>query len=75
MKRAKQIFPRPIRGPLRPIVHCPTQRYNMKTRRGKGVSFLRYSDHHFSTRLIQAFLCVCPLLIWALCSQDSRSWS
>merc|ERR1712137_615069 len=31
-----RIFPRPVRGPIRPVVHCPTQKHNMKTRAGKG---------------------------------------
>merc|ERR1711979_134544 len=30
------LFPRPAAGLLRPIVHPPTQRYNMKLRLGKG---------------------------------------
>merc|ERR1719183_1420657 len=36
LKRAAAQFPRPVRGPLRPVVRCCTQRYNMKTRKGKG---------------------------------------
>ena len=34
--RAKKIAPRPIEGPLRPIVHCPTSRYNRRLRLGRG---------------------------------------
>uniref|UniRef100_A0A0C9RU87 60S ribosomal protein L13 n=1 Tax=Wollemia nobilis TaxID=56998 RepID=A0A0C9RU87_9CONI len=37
-KKAVKIFPRPTAGPLRPIVHCQTQRYNMKVRAGRGFS-------------------------------------
>uniref|UniRef100_A0A0D6QZ55 60S ribosomal protein L13 n=1 Tax=Araucaria cunninghamii TaxID=56994 RepID=A0A0D6QZ55_ARACU len=37
-KKAVKIFPRPTTGPLRPIVHCQTQRYNMKVRAGRGFS-------------------------------------
>lgn len=36
IKKARQIAPRPIRGPLRPIVRCPTFRYNAKIRAGRG---------------------------------------
>jgi len=32
----KKIAPRPVEGPLRPIVHCPTVRYNSKLRLGRG---------------------------------------
>jgi len=34
--KAKKTFPRPVAGALRPIVHPPTQRYNFKTRLGRG---------------------------------------
>mmetsp|Transcript_53091 Transcript_53091/g.113373 ORF Transcript_53091/g.113373 Transcript_53091/m.113373 type:complete len:217 (+) Transcript_53091:107-757(+) len=36
--KAAKIFPRPVGGLLRPIVHCPTSRYNMKIRLGRGFS-------------------------------------
>mmetsp|Transcript_34141 Transcript_34141/g.79192 ORF Transcript_34141/g.79192 Transcript_34141/m.79192 type:complete len:218 (+) Transcript_34141:83-736(+) len=38
VRKAKiaKIFPRPAAGLLRPVVHPPTQRYNMKLRLGKG---------------------------------------
>jgi len=32
----KKIAPRPVEGPLRPLVHCPTVRYNAKLRLGRG---------------------------------------
>merc|ERR1711920_6576 len=35
-EKAKKLFPRPAAGLLRPTVHPPTQRYNMKLRLGKG---------------------------------------
>ncbi|CAJ1445733.1 unnamed protein product [Effrenium voratum] len=34
--KAAKVFPRPAAGQLRPLVHPPTQRYNMKLRLGKG---------------------------------------
>ena len=34
--KAKKTFPRPVAGSLRPLVHPPTQRYNFKTRLGRG---------------------------------------
>lgn len=36
IKKAKSVFPRPAKGPIRPIVHCPSQRYNTKIRPGRG---------------------------------------
>lgn len=35
-KKAVKIFPRPTAGPLRPIVHGQTLKYNMKIRAGRG---------------------------------------
>ncbi|CAN1271510.1 60S ribosomal protein L13-1 [Linum perenne] len=34
--KAVKIFPRPIAGPLRPVVHGQTRRYNMKLKAGRG---------------------------------------
>eukprot|EP01012_Entosiphon_sulcatum_P020031 TRINITY_DN24_c0_g1_i1.p1 TRINITY_DN24_c0_g1~~TRINITY_DN24_c0_g1_i1.p1 ORF type:complete len:265 (-),score=52.41 TRINITY_DN24_c0_g1_i1:23-709(-) len=36
-QRALRIFPRPIKR-LQPVVRCPTQRYNWKSRLGRGFS-------------------------------------
>nr|QBH73312.1 putative cold induced protein [Frankliniella cephalica] len=36
IKKAKAIAPRPAKGPLRPIVRCPTFRYHTKVRAGRG---------------------------------------
>jgi len=36
IKKARKIAPRPVAGPLRPIIRCPTVRYNMKVRAGRG---------------------------------------
>ena len=38
IKKAARIAPRPAKGPLRPIVHCPTSKYNMRIRAGRGFS-------------------------------------
>eukprot|EP00820_Chromera_velia_P026916 Cvel_35456.t1-p1 / transcript=Cvel_35456.t1 / gene=Cvel_35456 / organism=Chromera_velia_CCMP2878 / gene_product=60S ribosomal protein L13-1, putative / transcript_product=60S ribosomal protein L13-1, putative / location=Cvel_scaffold6485:1921-2596(+) / protein_length=165 / sequence_SO=supercontig / SO=protein_coding / is_pseudo=false len=37
-EKAAAIAPRPLAGKLRPTVHCPTQRYNMRLRAGRGFS-------------------------------------
>ncbi|RZF41499.1 hypothetical protein LSTR_LSTR000213 [Laodelphax striatellus] len=36
IKKAKAIAPRPVKGPLRPIVRCPSIRYHTKVRIGRG---------------------------------------
>ena len=37
MEKARRVFPRPASS-LRPIVRCPTFRYNTRVRAGKGFS-------------------------------------
>ncbi|XP_044753444.1 60S ribosomal protein L13 [Coccinella septempunctata] len=36
IKKANAIAPRPAKGPLRPVVRCPTVRYHNKIRAGRG---------------------------------------
>ncbi|KAJ3423542.1 transmembrane emp24 domain-containing protein [Anaeramoeba flamelloides] len=36
IKKAIKVAPRPASGSLRPIVHCQTQRYNMRIKSGRG---------------------------------------
>lgn len=36
IKKARTIAPRPVAGPLRPVVRCPTVKYNTKVRAGRG---------------------------------------
>ncbi|XP_070536646.1 large ribosomal subunit protein eL13-like [Ptychodera flava] len=38
LKKARRIAPRPVGGPLRPIVRCPTFKYHTKIRSGRGFS-------------------------------------
>ena len=35
-KKAVAVFPRPTAGPLRPVVHSQTLKYNAKVRAGRG---------------------------------------
>lgn len=34
--KARTIAPKPVAGPLRPVVHCPSVRYHTKIRAGRG---------------------------------------
>ena len=38
LQKAARLAPKPAKGPLRPIVHCQTIRYNTKARAGRGFS-------------------------------------
>lgn len=35
-RKAHKVAPRPAKGPIRPIVRCPTFRYHSKVRAGRG---------------------------------------
>jgi large subunit ribosomal protein L13e len=36
VRKSEQLGKRPVAGPLRPVVRCPTQRYNWRVRYGRG---------------------------------------
>ncbi len=38
VEKASKVAPRPV-DKLRPVVHCPTAKYNMKVRAGRGFTF------------------------------------
>eukprot|EP00927_Polykrikos_kofoidii_P006799 TRINITY_DN1275_c0_g1_i1.p1 TRINITY_DN1275_c0_g1~~TRINITY_DN1275_c0_g1_i1.p1 ORF type:complete len:238 (-),score=38.40 TRINITY_DN1275_c0_g1_i1:121-768(-) len=50
-KKAARIAPRPAAGLLRPVVHPPTQRYNMKLRLGKGFTLEELRDAKIPIKL------------------------
>ncbi|XP_033262127.1 60S ribosomal protein L13 isoform X2 [Orcinus orca] len=51
--KARRIAPRPVSGPLRPVVRCPTVRYHTKVRAGRGFSLeeLRAEELKLATQL------------------------
>eukprot|EP00928_Gymnodinium_smaydae_P086139 TRINITY_DN69_c0_g2_i2.p1 TRINITY_DN69_c0_g2~~TRINITY_DN69_c0_g2_i2.p1 ORF type:complete len:216 (-),score=67.12 TRINITY_DN69_c0_g2_i2:39-686(-) len=50
-KKAAKLSPRPAAGLLRPVVHPPTQRYNMKLRLGKGFTLDELREAKISPKL------------------------
>jgi len=38
-RKAARVFPRPVKGFLRPVVRCPSSKYNTKTREGYGFTY------------------------------------
>merc|ERR1711924_332370 len=48
---AAKIAPRPAAGLLRPVVHPPTQRYNMKLRLGRGFTLDELREAKIAPRL------------------------
>ncbi|KAH7824018.1 putative 60S ribosomal protein L13e [Monocercomonoides exilis] len=54
-KKARKIFPRPFDGEFRPVIHCPTQRYNMKVREGRGYSLAELKKAKISQVMAKRF--------------------
>merc|ERR1719190_28671 len=49
--KAAKLAPRPAAGLLRPVVHPPTQRYNMKVRLGRGFTLEELREAKISPKL------------------------
>mmetsp|Transcript_38114 Transcript_38114/g.76249 ORF Transcript_38114/g.76249 Transcript_38114/m.76249 type:complete len:223 (+) Transcript_38114:40-708(+) len=50
LAKAQRVFPRPVNGLLRPVVHCQTIRYNTKKRAGKGFTLEELKDAKINKR-------------------------
>eukprot|EP01083_Nonionella_stella_P125886 380828_1 len=51
--------PRPSSGPLRPYVHCPTQKYNSKLRLGRGFTLEELKEAGISAKFARTVgICV-----------------
>ena len=49
-QKAAAMAPRPSSGSLRPVVHCPTQKYNTKVRFGRGFSLNELKEAGISAK-------------------------
>ncbi|KAK5649371.1 hypothetical protein RI129_000400 [Pyrocoelia pectoralis] len=54
IKKARAIAPRPVAGPLRPIVRCPTIRYHTKVRSGRGFTLQELKAAHLTPRFARS---------------------
>merc|ERR1712137_272705 len=50
-EKATKVFPRPVDGALRPMVHSQTVKYNMKVRLGRGFSLEELKEAGISKKL------------------------
>jgi large subunit ribosomal protein L13e len=50
LAKAQRVFPRPVAGLVRPVVHCQTIRYNSKKRAGKGFSLQELKEAKINRR-------------------------
>ncbi|EIE21940.1 ribosomal protein L13e [Coccomyxa subellipsoidea C-169] len=51
IEKAKKVFPRPAAGPLRPIVHGQTIKYNLKKRLGRGFTLEELKEAGIAVKL------------------------
>ncbi|KAB0800199.1 hypothetical protein PPYR_05939 [Photinus pyralis] len=54
IKKARSIAPRPVAGPLRPVVRCPTIRYHTKVRPGRGFTLQELKAAHLTPRFARS---------------------
>ena len=50
--KAAAVAPRPVKT-LRPVVRCPTLRYNIKQRRGRGFTLQELKDAGYSKKEVR----------------------
>ncbi|KAK3597555.1 hypothetical protein CHS0354_018150 [Potamilus streckersoni] len=50
IKKARAIAPRPVKGLLRPVIRCPTFKYNTKVRAGRGFTLAELKAANISKR-------------------------
>jgi ribosomal protein L13E len=50
LAKAQRVFPRPVSGLVRPVVHCQTIRYNSKKRAGKGFTLQELKEAKINRR-------------------------
>lgn len=67
--KARRIAPRPVAGPLRPQVRCPTVRYHTKVRAGRGFTLeelkvICWLSLHLHCPYLKASLCFCVARRW-----------
>eukprot|EP00128_Syssomonas_multiformis_P003605 Colp12_sorted_trinity150504_noHs@33550 len=51
--KATAVAPRPVAGPLRPVVRCPTFKYNTKVRAGRGFTLVELKEAGISRKVAQ----------------------
>ena len=56
--KAAAIAPRPLAGPLRPIVRCPTFKYNTRVRAGRGFTLDELKVSLEAAELLGVLVCI-----------------
>eukprot|EP01036_Dinobryon_divergens_P033418 gene33418-43198_t len=52
--KAAKLAPRPAAGPLKPLVHCPTQKYNAKLKLGRGFTLEELKEAGINRKFAQS---------------------
>lgn len=60
LKKARSVAPRPAKGPLRPVVRCPTFRYHTKVRAGRGFTLDEIKKAGMCIQSVEIFYNFCP---------------
>lgn len=65
-KKALKVAPRPVAGAIRPIVRCPTFRYNTKVRAGRGFTLeeLKVVKRDWNSCICEYFKLQCTILLY-----------
>lgn len=61
LQKAAKVAPRPVKGALRPVVRCPTFKYNTKIRKGRGFTLEELK--------VCCVRCCCVLIVAALSAE------
>ena len=56
--KASLVAPRPVAGPLRPVVHCQTVKYNNKLRAGRGFTLDEIKASSWCSLLFESSRCL-----------------
>jgi ribosomal protein L13E len=74
--KAKAAFPRPAKGPLRPVVRCPSIRYHTKQRIGRGFTLaeLKVITHKLVISVDYLMRVYIILGCWTYCWIRKNSW-
>lgn len=81
IKKARTVAPRPVAGPLRPVVRCPTFKYNTKVRAGRGftleelkVKFTSLGTLHLSCHSLH-YWSISPHFCWSVSAGAYVPWN
>ena len=64
LQKAKAVAPRPASGPVRPVVRCPTFKYNTKVRFGRGFTYEELKVYLTQCSMLMGDMQIAPTLFF-----------